>query len=268
MESSKVSICIPTYNGELYIESALRSIIAQTYDNIEIIVTDDCSTDNTVSIIKSNFSDVILHLNEKRLGLVGNWNHCVSLATGKYIKLMGQDDILEPNAIELQVDSLESDPEAVISIGHTNVINDSDEILMTRRLSRKNFCQDGKAFARRSLWCRNIYCEPSNILYRSDIDASYDGSFIYVPDWDHDIAVSTHGKLCYVASVIMSFRISTSSETSRLYRSDNRLMTLDQDKLISKYRKTLKISLFQYCFFKLAIRARNIIRFVYLRLKV
>lgn len=267
MNEHLVSICIPTYNGSKYIKATIDSVLAQTYKSIEIIVTDDCSEDDTVKIIKDNYPEVKLTINEKHLGLTGNWNQSVSLATGAYIKLMGQDDILAPNAIELQVKSIEKEVNVVLSLGKTHVINGEGEMLMTRNLAKKDFVCNGITFARKSLWYRNIFCEPSNILYRADIKMNYDSQFIYVPDWDHNIAIAIHGKVSYISQPVMYFRISSSSETSRLYKDKIKILNKDTDLLIEKYREVLSISGFQILCFRTFTRARNLARYYYLRLR-
>jgi predicted O-linked N-acetylglucosamine transferase (SPINDLY family)/GT2 family glycosyltransferase len=109
-----VSVCIPTYNGAKFIEEAIESILCQTYPNLEIIVSDDGSTDRTVEIAKlfqqkasGNFSI----LEHSQYGLSQNWNFCISQAQGKYIKFLFQDDLLESNAIEELVHLAEQDEE-------------------------------------------------------------------------------------------------------------------------------------------------------------
>lgn len=105
-----VSICIPTYQGEKFIKEALSSVLLQTYSHIEIIFSDDASTDKTVEIAKlfkekSSFNfEIITH---KQFGLVHNWNFCVSQAKGKYIKFLFQDDLLEPDCVKQMVELAE-----------------------------------------------------------------------------------------------------------------------------------------------------------------
>ena len=82
-----VSICIPVYNGEKYLAQALESCIGQTYPNVEIIVCDDRSSDNSLEVIAALSSPLIrIHQNEKNLGLVGNWKKCIEMAKGEWIK--------------------------------------------------------------------------------------------------------------------------------------------------------------------------------------
>ncbi|MEG5093141.1 glycosyltransferase, partial [Microcoleus sp. B13-B4] len=110
----KVSICIPTYNGEAFIGEAIQSALAQTYPNIELIISDDGSTDRTIAIAQSFQSQtlvdfrIILHRN---YGLSQNWNFCISQATGQYIKFLFQDDLLAPECIEKMVALAQANPE-------------------------------------------------------------------------------------------------------------------------------------------------------------
>lgn len=109
-----VSICIPTYNGEAFIEETIKSAIAQTYPNIELIVSDDGSTDRTIAIAQSFQSQtaadfrIILHRN---YGLSQNWNFCIKQAKGEYIKFLFQDDLLAPECIEKMVALAQQNPQ-------------------------------------------------------------------------------------------------------------------------------------------------------------
>lgn len=105
-ESQLVSVCIPTYNGEKYLEEALQSVKAQTYRNIEIIVSDDRSTDRTVEICKrfEETAGIPMYIHSHTPGGIGaNWNNCIENAHGEYIKFLFQDDILEDICIEKQM---------------------------------------------------------------------------------------------------------------------------------------------------------------------
>lgn len=109
-----VSILIPTYNGEEFLAKAIKSALNQTYPNLEIIVSDDGSSDATIKIAESFQHQssipyrIITHSN---YGLVKNLNFCIQEAQGKYIKFIFQDDWLEANCIEKMVNLAEQDPE-------------------------------------------------------------------------------------------------------------------------------------------------------------
>jgi glycosyltransferase involved in cell wall biosynthesis len=107
-----VSICIPTYNGAIYISEAMESAITQTYANLEIVVSDDASKDNTLLIIeefkrKTKIPISIYHHLPNGIG--ANWNNCIKHAKGPYIKFLFQDDVLNHTCVEEMVKVLEQD---------------------------------------------------------------------------------------------------------------------------------------------------------------
>lgn len=103
MENALISICIPTYNGEKYLQEALDSVTKQTYKNIEVIISDDASADATLEIAE-NFKQQapfpVSIFKHDPAGIGANWDHCIEKATGEWIKFLFQDDILEPNCLE------------------------------------------------------------------------------------------------------------------------------------------------------------------------
>lgn len=107
-----VSICIPTFNGERFIAEAMQSAISQTYANLEIVVSDDESKDETLKIIeqfKGKTTIPISIYHHQPNGIGSNWNNCIKYAKGAYIKFLFQDDVLLPNCIEEMVIVLEND---------------------------------------------------------------------------------------------------------------------------------------------------------------
>ena len=105
MSSPLISIAMTTYNGEKYLKKQLDSLCNQTYPNIEVVVCDDRSKDNTESILKSYQKRLKLQyfVNEQNLGVVKNFEKALSLCHGAYIALCDQDDIWLPNKIETLV---------------------------------------------------------------------------------------------------------------------------------------------------------------------
>jgi len=102
----KISICVPTYNGEKYLKETLKSILSQTYNNYEVLIVDDQSTDNTWEISKDFFnrdSRIQTYKNNENLGLVENWNRCIELASGDWIKFVFQDDIIKSDCLEKMI---------------------------------------------------------------------------------------------------------------------------------------------------------------------
>lgn len=112
MTEPLVSVFIPVYNAEKYIAESLESILNQTYDNLEILLVDDGSTDRSVEIIKSyNDPRIRLIQNEKNMGIPYTRNVGLDHANGKYMAIMDSDDISLPDRIEKQVRFLEGNPD-------------------------------------------------------------------------------------------------------------------------------------------------------------
>jgi glycosyltransferase involved in cell wall biosynthesis len=111
MNEKLVSICIPTFNCGEYIEETLNSLINQTYKNIEIIIGDNASTDNSYDKIKKyQITDkrIKYYKNEINLGLFGNCNKLISMSQGEYVAIYHSDDIYDLKIIEKEVSVLES----------------------------------------------------------------------------------------------------------------------------------------------------------------
>lgn len=269
-EKDKVSICIPTYNGSKFVKKALESVLGQDYQKLEIIINDDNSSDDTLDIVKS-FKDprIKIYTNAVNLGLVSNWNKTVSYAKGEFVKLMCQDDILCERAISTQVKLLKENPGASLSIGNTYVIDSADRIVMDRGRFKKDVVLDGKKYAMKSFRGRNIYAEPPNAFYRTENFykiGQYDTELTYTPDWDFAARLSYIGDVACSKDYIMKFRVSDSSETSRLYTKKLWSSIKDSDRLIEKHQKLgeIKIAVKDIILFKLIVRAAAVVRFFFL----
>lgn len=114
MNNPLVSICIPTYNGEKFIDECIQSILTQTYQNLEIVVSDDSSSDGTLTILESVLSQSNVNykiiFNENERGLAANWNNAIKNSNGKYIKFVFQDDVLKESCVSELVTIAESEP--------------------------------------------------------------------------------------------------------------------------------------------------------------
>jgi glycosyltransferase involved in cell wall biosynthesis len=112
MVSPKVSIIIPTYNHEHYILTALKSCFLQIYKNIEIIIIDDGSTDNTKNIL-SSYLNRVTYLYQENQGLAAARNTGLNTAEGKYIQFLDSDDTIHPEKLSKQVNFLEQNKNCI-----------------------------------------------------------------------------------------------------------------------------------------------------------
>jgi glycosyltransferase involved in cell wall biosynthesis len=113
-----VSICIPAYNSERWIESTIKSALAQTWKNKEIIIVDDGSTDNTYKIAKQFESNILKVYNQRNSGACVARNKALSLASGDFFQWLDSDDLLAPDKIENQI--INSDYNSHSSVLHSS----------------------------------------------------------------------------------------------------------------------------------------------------
>src|SRR6266487_4834455 len=107
-----VTVCVPIYNGALYIRDAIHSILNQTVIPQEIILSDSGSSDGSENIVREEARRAqakLIILPTKTPGMVANWNSTIRAASGKYIKFLFQDDLLHPDCLEQMVTLAESD---------------------------------------------------------------------------------------------------------------------------------------------------------------
>jgi glycosyltransferase involved in cell wall biosynthesis len=130
--SPLLSVGIPVYNGEKFIQAAIDSILAQTFTDFELIICDNRSTDQTGAICQKYAAAdprVRYFLNEKNLGAAGNFDRVFTYATGKYFKWQAHDDLIQATYLERCIDVLESDPTIALCHSQTQLIDDPGQPL-------------------------------------------------------------------------------------------------------------------------------------------
>lgn len=209
----KVSIVIPSYNSEKTIKRTINSILNQTYPNFNIIIVDDCSTDNTVKII-NEFSNpkITLHINETNIGFENNWNKALSMANGDFIKLIPDDDTLEKDALKLQVDILNNNQNVSLVSSKRNIIDINDKILMVRgnQIGNSNICTYKTAIKYIVRSGTNPIGEPGTTMFRANIlqkVGKFNGQYPHFIDLDFYIRLLEHGDYYFINKVLGSFRV-------------------------------------------------------------
>lgn len=122
----RVSLAMPVFNGENYIESAIASILAQDFADFELIITDNASTDRTEAICRKAAERdprVRYHRNAKNLGAAPNYNRGFELATGAYLKWCAHDDLISANYLSECVRILDENPDVALAFGRTQCID-------------------------------------------------------------------------------------------------------------------------------------------------
>lgn len=125
-----VSVIMPVFNCELYIESAIRSVIGQTFRNLELIVIDDCSTDSTCSIVQRICQEeqrVRLIQNPVNMGVAKSRNRGLDICKGDYVAFLDADDIWMTNKLSLQIEKMEQE-NADLSFCSYGIIDDDGKL--------------------------------------------------------------------------------------------------------------------------------------------
>lgn len=157
----KISVCMATYNGEKYIFEQINSILSQLNSNDELIISDDNSTDNTINVIKY-FQDnrIKLFINQKRIGVISNFENALIKASGDYIFLSDQDDVWLPNKINIMIDYLQTYD---LVIANVILVNSSLSII------KKKFWENQKVIG---CFFNNLYKNPylgCSMAFRNEI---------------------------------------------------------------------------------------------------
>lgn len=213
-----VSVLIGLYNEEQYIEPALKSLQDQTFEDFEVVVVDDCSTDSSAEIVRS-FNDPRIRLleNDENLGLTKSLNRALDTAEGKYIARQDADDLSHPARLEREVAYLESREDVALVGTGAYLINNEGEIQQERKVLETVSFED--------LVEKNHIIHGS-ILARTDVFKSvggYDELFRYSQDLDMWLRIAEDYNIRNIPDPLYYFRIHdnsvyfSSKEKSMLY---------------------------------------------------
>lgn len=245
----KVSVIVPTYNCSKYIEQTLRSVLLQTLQNFEIIVVDDCSTDDTVNIVKSiNDQRIKLFINGKNMGAAYSRNVALRHSNGEYIAFLDGDDMWFSNKLEKQISFMEK---TGCQFSYTNY----DEI-------------DGKGQK-----LRVFLTGPKKVTHKQFMEACYVGclTVVYKRDLfpDLQIPADIYKRNDYAMWLKISERADCVllDEVLASYRKGVGISSMRKVKLL-KYHEELFIKLYEYRKFQAWLLAlRNALFYVLKRVK-
>lgn len=213
--SPTVSVVVPSYNSAAFIAETMDSILAQTFTDFEVVVSDHSSTDGTWEILQGYASDPRVRLvrNDPGGGAPANWKRVSAEASGEYLKLVCGDDLIAPASLERQVAPMVADPSVVLVASPRKLIDARGNILVAGRgLGGFSGTAPGAAAARRTvLLGTNIFGEPGCVLFRrSAFDAAggWDDGDPFVIDQATYCNVLMLGRFHAVDEVLASFRIS------------------------------------------------------------
>jgi glycosyltransferase involved in cell wall biosynthesis len=207
--SPMVSVCIPTYNYGQFVAETVDSVLAQTYRDIEILVVDNCSTDNTFDVLRPYIDEGRIRYvcNDTNLGMVGNWNRCIELARGRYVKILCADDLLEASALEESVAMFEKHSGvAVVAFSRTIVDNGLKPLRIARYAVRSGIVPGSEA-VRRCFLCGNLIGEPTAVMFRHcDAERGFNPEYRQIVDLEMWMHLLGRGDMAFISTPLCKIR--------------------------------------------------------------
>ena len=228
----KISVCVPTYNGGKYLRECLDDILAQTFGDFEVLIVDDASTDDTLDIVQryaANDKRIRVQRNSENIGLVANWNRCLDLAQGDWIKFVFQDDRVVPACLEILLERSQADVPFTVcqrSFLYENVAAEArasyERFLKEQSLAAVfpeaglvapfHFCR--AALARPGI---NFVGEPTAVMLHRSARERFGGfnhNFVQLCDFEYWARIACNVGLVVVPEILASFRIHPESKTA------------------------------------------------------
>ena len=233
-----VSIIACCYNHEEFVEETLDGIISQTYENIELIIIDDFSTDNSVkkvnNWIKKHKYECLFIQNTENLGVVKTLNKALKKCNGKYLSLIACDDIYLPKKTENQIqifEKLDDDYAAIYSDAY--IINDDGIYQYGTQISRKQINKPPSGNIYEDLIRKDNFIPALSVIYKTEIIKElgyYDESLIY-EDYDMLLRLSKKFKIYFSKEIDVCYRL---HQTNMNYNLDKPIFLDSKIKMLFK----------------------------------
>ena len=224
-ENPKISICIPTYNRANFLRSAIQSVIEQDFSNFELIIVDNCSTDNTREVILE-FDDprIKFFVNDSNIGMVRNWNKCLELANGEIIWILHSDDIMGFNALSNAAHSYNS-YEIGMLFGNSRAFSNETTLKSfsptCKKVSKIHVWNSGKE-AIEAIIKYGVTC--STVSIRKEVFLSvggFDPQFCYSPDEEYNPRIAKNYPIAYTTDILAFHRLHKGHTMISTWRNDD-----------------------------------------------
>jgi glycosyltransferase involved in cell wall biosynthesis len=204
-----VSFCVPTYRRAAFLARTLSSALAQTVTDFEIVVVDDCSPDDTAAVVRG-FTDPRLRyvLNEKNLGVPENLNRAMSLATGEFLVLLEDHDLMEPTYLEKTLEVMRRNP-AVGFVATGCLTIDEEDRPLERYVEDLPEAMPGRALLRRLLTRTDCPFSVTAVIRRTamnGLEPLFDSRYWWYADQYLWIRLAAKTDFGYVARPLLKFR--------------------------------------------------------------
>lgn len=199
----QISVLLPVFNAEKYLEKALQSLLNQSFQNFEIVAMDDGSTDGSVEVLKK-FSDprIRIEKNEKNLGLIATLNRGISLCQGEFIARMDADDIAVSTRLEKQCQYLQQNPRCILVSTGRSAIDENDQPIVSF-----NRPATGSPLIRWKLLTGNFITHPTVMLRKSALHLPlFEEKYKHAEDYAAWLKLSTLGDFEILPERLLKYR--------------------------------------------------------------
>ncbi len=249
-----VSICVPIFNRQNFLVDSIKSIQNQTYQNIEIILVDNNSTDRSYELILENFSNIeniSIYKNNENIGYNQKYNKCIDLAKGKYIGIFHSDDIYDKNIVKKSIDLISSNERIGFVCSYGERININGEItgkfdIPSQLLKKKKFNFDFEEVFLTMLEIGNVITT-STVITKKEVYkeiGNFDNSFKASADYDLWLRILRKYKLGVVNEKLVKWR--EHKEQISEYTIRNWQNEPPEFKVYEKFSKYLDVSKIKY----------------------
>jgi hypothetical protein len=216
----KISVCIPTYNSAEFVRGCIESVLSQTRQDFEIVVSDNASTDDTCRIVEAiPDSRIRLLRNESNRGIAANMNRLVAAADGEYIKILCSDDLIDTRCLEVQAAMLDRDPSLVMSSTGLRYIDAGGNVLRVMRWFSHETVLEAHEVVAATLMYGNVIGGPSATLIRSKVLRDAGPFSLSLPvflDVEMWLRLSAMGPIGFVPDAFCDYRLHPKSMTDEL----------------------------------------------------
>ena len=216
----QVSVCIPVYNPGPFLKAAIDSVLAQSFDDFELLIVDDASTQPVTALVTS-YNDARLHFvqNMSNLGLVGNWNRCIELAAGEYITIFHQDDEMCRENLADKVAVLDRYPEVGIVYSDIVRVDEFSRVIGNHYIEQPNqdLIMSGTELYKMVAQTGNPVACPTVVVRRKCYTnvGMFDAHLPFATDLEMWLRIARIYSVAFCVKPLVAYRVHSKQETAR-----------------------------------------------------
>lgn len=202
IDMPEISVIIPTYNSSRYVTQAVDSVLAQTFDDLEVIVIDDGSTDDTESVM-SRYSSPVRYIKQTNGGVSRARNHGIEESRGRYVAFLDADDTWFPNKLEKQMEAIRSQPSYHVCYSAFLIVDSNLAPIEVNRSKRQRTALEDL------LMCGNVVGSICTVIYERSLFSKvggFDPVLSQCADWDMWVRLAAETDFLYVDEPLVTYR--------------------------------------------------------------